>query len=237
MAFPLSEFMSVWQRAQIATRPGFTEISRRLVPSAELLWVCGVQELEHITEEISVEWTKCKTLGAPSLPDLAIGIARSAFTEEEMAKLKTTLRLNDQRRSRIICIFRFCCAKPSVVIKGSIEVIAKTCTAAASLSMPSSSSSGLFDGNEASELSGQVLVFSISHDNERVKLYGHFAIIDEEKATFYRYPIASFVLNFEENQGRKRTHDFVREIYHKFYPAHLGSAMPWRKWRILEHCQ
>lgn len=64
-------------------------------------------------------------------------------------------------------------------------------------------------------------VGATENNNERVRLYGHFAIIDGDKATFYRYPIASFVLNFEENQSRKRTHNFVREIYYEFYPAHL----------------
>ena len=72
-----------------------------------------------------------------------------------------------------------------------------------------------------SQLSGQILVFSVSHDNERVKIYGHYAVIDGVKATFYRYPIESFTLNFHEGQGRKRTYDFVREVYHKFYPEHL----------------
>ncbi len=222
-AFPLSEFMSVWQRAQNRNEARvYRDITPLLVPSAELLWVCGVQELEHITEEISVEWTKCKTLGAPKpKPDLAIGIARSAFTEEEMAKLKnhTAFERPTSFTDNMYFPFLLCEAKcgDQGINRGDRQNMHSSSVAVNAVIQ-------LFralDGNEASELSGQVLVFSISHDNERVKLYGHFAIIDEEKATFYRYPIASFVLNFEENQGRKRTHDFVREIYHKFYPAHL----------------
>lgn len=80
---------------------------------------------------------------------------------------------------------------------------------------------GALGEDKVRELSGYILVFLISHDNERVKLYDHFAVIEGEKTSFYRYAIASFVLNFEENQDPTRTHDFVREIYHTFYPAHL----------------
>ena len=75
--------------------------------------------------------------------------------------------------------------------------------------------------SKAIGLSGQILMFSISHNNKRVNLYGHFAIVKGEKINFYRYPITSFTLNFDEGQGRKRTYDFVREVYHTFYPTHL----------------
>lgn len=49
----------------------------------------------------------------------------------------------------------------------------------------------------------------------------HFAVVGGEKASFYRNSIASYVLNTQKNQGRKRTHGLVREIYDTFYPAHL----------------
>lgn len=71
------------------------------------------------------------------------------------------------------------------------------------------------DETKVADLSGQILVFSVSHDNLLVQIYG------ADKLAFYRYPVASLVLNCEESQGRKRTYDFVREIYHSSYPAHL----------------
>lgn len=72
-----------------------------------------------------------------------------------------------------------------------------------------------------SPLSGQILAFSVSHNNERVKLYGYFAVIEGSKERFYRYPIKSFTLNFRNGQGRKRTSNFVQGIYQKVYPKHL----------------
>lgn len=55
------------------------------------------------------------------------------------------------------------------------------------------------DTNKVADLSGKILVFSISYDNLLVKLYGYFATIYGEKLSFYRILIASFVLNFEED--------------------------------------
>ena len=76
--------------------------------------------------------------------------------------------------------------------------------------------------DQASKLSGQILVFSVSHKNENVKIYGHYAITEGAEVTFYRHCIVSFTLGPGEDAGsRKRTYDFVREVSHKFYPAHL----------------
>ena len=221
--FPLSEFLSVWQRAQNRNEGRiYRDITPLLVPSAELLSVCGQQDLEHVTEEVSAEWTKSKTLGGPRpKPDLAVGIEQSAFTEEEIAKLKnhTAFERSTLFTDHLYFPFLLCEAKC-----GDQGINRADRQNMHSSSMAVNAIVQLFralDGNQASQLSGQVLVFSISHDNERAKMYGHFAVIQGEQTTFYRHFVASFVLNYEESQGRKRTHDFVREVYHSFYPEHL----------------
>ncbi|KAK5936608.1 hypothetical protein PMZ80_011136 [Knufia obscura] len=213
-AFPLSKFLSVWQRVQNRNEARICrDLTPLLVPSPELLSICGQQELEHIVEDIDTEWVRCKTLGGPRpKPDLAIGIAASAFGEEELAKLQnhTAFERATLFTDNLYFPFLLCEAKSvDVGISSSMAVnaIVQLCRAA--------------DEAQVVDLSGRILAFSVSHDNERVKLYRHFVIIDGEKMAFYRYPIASFVSNFEEGQGRKRTHDLVREVYHTFYPAHM----------------
>jgi hypothetical protein len=88
--FPLSKFLFVWDR--LRTRNEFRvyrDITPLLVPSPELLFFCGHQELEHIAEEVCADWTKSKPLAGPKpRPDFAVGIARSAFRDEEIVKLK-----------------------------------------------------------------------------------------------------------------------------------------------------
>lgn len=73
--------------------------------------------------------------------------------------------------------------------------------------------------NNALQLSGQTLMYTISHDNERVKIYGHFATL-QGKLDFYRYLIGSFIFNFEPSQGRTTTPDFRRAIYDTVYLLH-----------------
>lgn len=82
----------------------------------------------------------------------------------------------------------------------------------------------LQDGrNKAATFNGEIVLFSISHDNEQVKLFGHFAIIDKEKISFYRYYFEEFVLSIGARQGRKKTHDFVRAVYDNFYPERFST--------------
>ena len=72
-----------------------------------------------------------------------------------------------------------------------------------------------------SQLSGQILVFSVSHNHEQIKIYSHYAILDGTQTTFYRYLFDSFNLNTGLGQYREKVYGFVREVYHEFYQAHL----------------
>ncbi len=222
-AFSLQHFLLVWQRAQNRNEARvYRDITPLLVPSPELLWICGHQELEHVAEDISVQWTRCKTLGGPQpKPDVAIGIASSAFSEEETTKLKNhtaferaTLFTNNIYFPFLLCEVK--CGNEGINRADRQNMHSSSMAVNAIIQLYRA-----LGENKVADLSGQILVFSISHDNERVKLYGHFAVIEGEKTSFYRYLIARFWLDFEENQGRQRTSNFVREIYRTFYPAHL----------------
>ncbi len=68
-------------------------------------------------------------------------------------------------------------------------------------------------------LSGRVLVFSISHDQQDTRLHGHYAIIQGEKWTYYRYRIRKFDLT--DNNSLLAIHNFVRNILKSHLPGHL----------------
>lgn len=128
-AFPLSEFLSVWQRAQSRNeRRIHRDITTLLVPSAEVLAITGRPELEHVAEEIDVEWTKCSTLAGPMpKPDHAVGFRSSAFSEQEMSNFKTTPRLTDRRDLLTICTSLSYFAKSSAANRASTGPIDKIC--------------------------------------------------------------------------------------------------------------
>jgi hypothetical protein len=63
------------------------------------------------------------------------------------------------------------------------------------------------------KLHGEILAFSISHDHQTVRIYGHYPIIDRKKITFYRHPIRTF--DFTELDGKEKwtAYKFVINIY------------------------
>lgn len=221
--FPLSLFLSAWGRARTRNEARiYRDITPLLVPSAELLFICGCEDLEDIAEEISADWNKSKTLGDPKpRPDFAVGISPTAFTEEEISKLKnhTSFERATLFTANIYFPFLLCeakCGEQGINRADRQNIHSGSMAVNAIVQLYQA-----LEGQKALQLTGQILVFSISHDNEWVKIYGHYAVLEGEKVTFCRYPIESFTLNFNEGQGRKRTYDFVRGIYHTFYPQHL----------------
>ncbi|KAL8991582.1 MAG: hypothetical protein Q9177_000043 [Variospora cf. flavescens] len=65
------------------------DLTPMIMPSAEHLHILGDEDLLYLTEELNTEWTKCNSLAGPRpKPDCAAGLKPSAFTEEEILKLK-----------------------------------------------------------------------------------------------------------------------------------------------------
>jgi hypothetical protein len=89
--FQDDRFWTVFRRLLTRNKPRvFRDITPLIVPSAELLYINGNHHLEHLVEEVNGVWTKCTTLAGPhSKPDFAVGFMSSAFTEEEILKLKS----------------------------------------------------------------------------------------------------------------------------------------------------
>lgn len=52
------------------------------------------------------------------------------------------------------------------------------------------------------ELHRKILAFSVSHDNEAVRIYGHYPLINEKDTSFYRHPIKKF--DFTSEDGKEK---------------------------------
>ncbi|OAL17408.1 hypothetical protein AYO22_11689 [Fonsecaea multimorphosa] len=226
--FPLHSFtaFSFQIRPRNASRM-FRDVCSMLVPSAELLYLGGQDHLEHVVEEVLTPWrpwTKPDKLPGPiPMPYLAVGISGSGFNSEEIAKLdaysakgRPTLFTDEMYFPFLICEAlvkesRFGQTDTRAARSGSMAVnaIVQLCRA--------------LGDDEASKLSGQVLVFSVSQDYGWVTVYGHYAIIKGAKITFYRSHVDIFFLTAAPAaKNSKNTPDFVRKIYDDFYPKHLA---------------
>ena len=70
------------------------------------------------------------------------------------------------------------------------------------------------------ELSQNILTFSISHDNEAVRIYGHYMLIKEKHTLFYRHPIKKFDFTSEDGKERWTLYKFTMNVLEIFYPIH-----------------
>lgn len=63
------------------------------------------------------------------------------------------------------------------------------------------------------QLPRKVLLFSISHDHDIIKIYGHYALI-KDKTIFHHHLVHSLNLTNYDGQNRWTAYDFVRKTYH-----------------------
>ncbi|WPH02473.1 Hypothetical protein R9X50_00533700 [Acrodontium crateriforme] len=75
--------------------------------------------------------------------------------------------------------------------------------------------------NREQEIHREILAFSISHDNETVRIYGHYAEVDEREPKYYRHTIRKF--DFTELHGREKwtAYRFIKNIYDVWMPVHF----------------
>lgn len=70
------------------------------------------------------------------------------------------------------------------------------------------------------ELNQKILIFSISHDNEVVRMYEHYALIKEKHTLFYRYSIDKLDFTKKNDKEKWTSYMFIRNVYDKFYSIH-----------------
>lgn len=71
------------------------------------------------------------------------------------------------------------------------------------------------------ELHREILAFSLSHDHETVRIYGHYPVIDGDKTAFYRHRIKKFNITSEEGKDKWTSYQFTKNVYDIWMPAHL----------------
>ncbi|KAL2040143.1 hypothetical protein N7G274_007046 [Stereocaulon virgatum] len=199
------------------------DLSPLLVPSAETLYFRGATNLEHLIETVDEGWIKSIPLvqGPRPHPDFAVGLKSSAFTTDQLKKLQPSIG-DWNTTSRLVATdemyFPFLtsemkCGNEALNIADRQNAHSAAVAANAVVELYR-----LVSRQE--ELNQKILTFSISHDNEAVRMYGHYALIMGEKTLFYRYPIDE--LDFTRHDGKEKwiPYTFTRNVYDKFYPIH-----------------
>jgi len=200
-----------------------------LVPSAEHLYFSGCAELGYIGEEIQAEWVRCESMGASKpKPDFAVGLQRSAFEDGELSKLEnySTPQGPFLFTPNLSFPFLICEAKTGQtgINKADTQNIHSASIAVRAILRLYNAAYGR-DHEKTQALLGRILVFSVSHNNQLVNLYGHYAVASSsndktdgtaEELQYFRYGIAMFSLTMYEGRDRYNAYNFIRNVYDKF---------------------
>ncbi|KAK5310533.1 hypothetical protein LTR70_009396 [Exophiala xenobiotica] len=199
------------------------DISLLLVPSAENLAAYGAQELTCLIESVNEGWNNSIPITKPRpQPDYSVGFRREAFSDERLQKLQPFVgELTDQSffMGTYYLYFPFLTCE---VKCGAAALDVADRQNAHSMTMAVRGVVELFRlVDREQEVDREILAFSISHDHESVRIYGHYAVIDGQKTTYHRHPIRKF--DFTEMDGREKwtTYKFTKNAI----PADLDFGL------------
>ena len=151
----------------------------------------------------------------------------SAFTEEEINKLKRYTSVNNwtQVTLQMFPPFLMCevkCGREGLDIADRQNM--HSCSVAVRALHRVEQEADKYRqeqeiGKKAENLNGQGLVLSILHDQQDARLYGHYAIAQGEKWTYYRYRIRKFDLT--DSKGLLVIHNLVRNVLKSHLSGHV----------------
>ena len=198
------------------------DIGLLIVPSAQTLAKYGATHLNHLYESVNEGWNSAISFhGTRPQPDYSVGFDRSAFTEQQLKKLEpfvgeigSKITTYFMATTRMFFPFLTCEVKcgaaaldvadrqnahsMTVAVKGIVELYKAV--------------------KREKELHQEILAFSISHDHSTVRIYGHYAIIENDKTTFYRHPIKKFDFTSEEGKDKWTALTLTKNIYDIWKP-------------------
>lgn len=202
----------------------FKDCTPLIVPWAEAHALLSAnRDLDIAIESVNEGWNNSNPITKPRpQPDYAIGFRRSAFSEDQLTKLQPFL--GDPSSSSYFMgtyymhfPFFTCevkCGSAGLDIADRQNLHSMTLAVRAIVE--------LFRlVNRAEELHREVLAFSVSHDNETVRIYGHFPVIEGTKITYWRYPLRKY--DFTERKGMEKwtAYTFMKNVYDIWMQTHF----------------
>ena len=198
------------------------DISLLIVPSAQTLATYGATHLNYLYETTNEGWNSIFSFPLHKTrpqPDFSVGFGRSAFTQEQMNKLKpfvgepgSKLISYFMATTRMYFPFLTCevkCGAAALDIADRQNAHSMTVAVRAFVELFRSV-------KREKELDREILAFSVSHDNRSVRIYGHYPVIEGDKITFYRHPIRGF--DFTDGEEKWTAYKFTKNVYEIWMP-------------------
>ncbi|MCJ1464204.1 hypothetical protein MMC07_002817 [Pseudocyphellaria aurata] len=201
-------------------------ITPMIIPSIMSLYFGGDNSLEHVVDEVNTEWyAQCVLEGPRPRPHLAVGLSSSAFTHGEIDKLRMYATVDNWTRTTTHMFFPFLMCEVKCGYYG-LDIADRrnmhSCSVAVrAIRRIQQAADQCRPEKKTDSLDGKFLVFSISHNEEYARLYGHFAIAQGQTWTYHRYRIQTFDIAHNNNNGLHAINNFVRKILKSYLPVHV----------------
>ncbi|KAK2746853.1 hypothetical protein FQN57_002895 [Myotisia sp. PD_48] len=201
------------------------DIARLIVPSAESLAIYDTPHLRVLIESVNESWRSSLAFCGPlPQPDYSVAFKRSTFTDSQLEKLTPFIgKVPGDYSSYFLGTFKMyfpflsCEAKCGT---SGLEIADRQ--NAHSMTIAVRAIVELFKWlGRGEEVNREILAFSISHDNKNVRIYGHYAVIEGEKVSFYRHHIHSFDFTALDGRSKWTAYQFIRNVYDIWMPDHL----------------
>ncbi|KAI5925586.1 hypothetical protein F4810DRAFT_659194 [Camillea tinctor] len=209
------------------------DISRLIVPSAESLATYGATDnapddapyLEILTESVNEAWSNSIPLtGSRPQPDYSVGFQREAFTTAQLEKLSPFIGnfIAGDLSYFMATYYMYFPFLTSEVKCGSEALDIADRQNAHSMTLAARGIVELFRlVKREAEVNRQILAFSISHDNQTVRIYGCYPVLEGENTRYYRHPIRNFCFTDLNGKEKWTAYRFTKNIYDVWVPDHF----------------
>ncbi|KAL7953662.1 hypothetical protein V8C34DRAFT_296390 [Trichoderma compactum] len=200
------------------------DISRLLVPSAETLALYA-KPLDILAESVNAGWNNSIPLtGTRPQPDYSVGFRREAFTDDQLHKLSPFIGdfLFDDVSLFMATYYMYFPFLACEVKCGTAALEVADRQNAHSMTLAARGVVELFRlVKRENEINRQILSFSVSHDNQLIKIYGYYPVIEGKNTKYFRHPIRSY--DFTELDGKERwtAYRFMKNLYTIWMPKHF----------------
>ena len=202
------------------------DITPMIVPPITSLYFGGNDNLEHVIDEVNANWDiRCVLAGPRPRPDLAVGLSSTAFTFDEINKLNCYAAIDNWARFTDNMYFPFLMCEVKCA-EGGLDAADRQNMHSSSIALKAlikieQEADRYRDEQKASDLYGRTLVFSISHNSDDARLYGHYALVQNGQWFYYRYSVGKFDLT---DSGLLALYNFVQNLF-KSYPSKLMQRL------------
>jgi hypothetical protein len=192
-------------------------IGNLITPLAETLAIEGANELRILGETIDDAWNKSEAfLGPIPQPDYAVGYKKDAFSLDQQDTLKQFIGGYNETSP---CATTYDIYFPFFTAEVKCGAAALDIADRQNLHSQTVAVRALVElfrivGREH-DLHREIIGFSLSHNDQDVRVFGHYAFITPTTTKFYRHPISHFNFTASEHQSDNRwaSYSICRNIY------------------------